>query len=74
MQRKRGDNRSKIELLPPMTFKGVVEDTIDVPWHEIHFMTGKEIRDRGDRKILDAYMKSKTLTGQNYFFPGNEKL
>ena len=49
-----------------MTFKEMTEDTIRSLYHEILFMTGKKIRDRGDRKILDTYMWLRTLTDQNY--------
>ena len=47
----------------PMTFKEMAEDAIGRPYHDILFMTGKEIRDRGDLLIRDAYinMRSKTL-------------
>ena len=30
------------------------------------FTTGKELRDIGNCRVLDAYMKSRTLTNQNY--------
>ena len=63
-------NQDKTELLPPMTFEETVEDTFGLPHHQILFMTGKELRDIGDRRVLDAYMKSegylRTLTDQNY--------
>ena len=49
-----------------MTFKEMAEDTIGSPYHEIFFMTGKEIRDRGDREMVDAYTRLRTLTDQNY--------
>ena len=47
----------------PMTFKEMAEDAIGRPYHDILFMTGKEIRDRGDLLVHDAYikMRSKTL-------------
>ena len=61
---KKEDNHSKTEV--PMTFKEMAEDAIGLPHHEILFMTGKEIRDRGDRLVLDKYMRSKTTTDQNY--------
>ena len=47
---KKEDNHGKTEGL--MTFKEMAEDAIDLPYHEIHFMTGKKIRDRGDRLVL----------------------
>ncbi len=59
------NNHGKTELLPPMTFEEITEDTIGATYHEILFMTGKEIRDRGDCKILEAYMRLRTLTDQN---------
>ena len=32
----------------PMTFEQMAEDTISRPYHQILFMTAKELRDRGD--------------------------
>ena len=52
----------------PMTFEKMAENTIGRLYHEILFMTGKKIRDRGDLLMLDAYMRlrSITKTNQNY--------
>ena len=44
----------------PMTFKEMAEDAIDHPYHDILFMTGKEIRDEGDLLVHNAYMKMRT--------------
>ena len=47
----------------PMTFKEMAEDAIDRPYHDICFMTWKEIRDKRDLLVHEAYikMRSKTL-------------
>ena len=42
-----------------ISFASLVEETVDLPHHEVSFVTGKEIRDRSDRFVLEAYMKSK---------------
>ena len=41
------------------SFKSLAEDTVGLPCHELSFMTRNEIKDRGDRVILEAYIKSK---------------
>ena len=50
VQKKTEDNHDKTEMLPPMIFNEMTKDTIDAPWHEILFMSGKKIRDRGNRE------------------------
>ena len=50
----------------PTLFTSLVEDTVGLPYHQVMFMTGKEIRDRSKRIVLDSYMRSKTTTDQNY--------
>ena len=62
MQIKREDSHGKSELLPPKTFEEMPEEA----YHEILFKAGKGFRDTSDRKLLDVYMKSRTLTG--HFF------
>ena len=58
------------ELLPPDTFDEFLQNGFGLPYHQILFMTGKELRDIGDLRVLGAYMKSRgylsTLTDQNY--------
>ena len=56
-----------------MTFKEMAKDTIESLYRKIILMEGEEIRDRGDRKIFDAYMSLRTLTDQNYIhkYPGS---
>ena len=36
----------------PMTFEEIIEDTFGLPYHKLLFMTGKELRDRGDLDYL----------------------
>ena len=48
-----------------MSFKSLVEDMVGWSYHEV-FMTGKEIRDRGDRVVLEASVKSKITLDQHY--------
>ena len=55
VQKKKEDNHDKTENLPPMTLKEMTEDTIDAPWHEILFMSGKKIRDRGNREPQNTW-------------------
>ena len=50
----------------PMSVKSLVEDTVGLPYHDVCFMMGKEIRDRGDRVVLEAYVKSKITSDQCY--------
>ena len=56
-------NQDNTELLPPTTFKEIAEDTFGLPHHRICFMTGKELRDIGDRIVLDAYLTSRGYPG-----------
>ena len=56
----------KAKTTGPMTFKEMAKDTIESLYRKIILMEGEEIRDRGDRKIFDAYMSLRTLTDQNY--------
>lgn len=49
-----------------LDFKEVVERSFGLPYHEVNFMTGKDLRDRADRLVLEAYIQSKTLTNQCY--------
>ena len=44
----------------PLLFSNLVEH------QQYNFMTGKEIRDRSRRVVLDAYVKAKTTTDQHY--------
>ena len=44
----------------PMTFKEMAEDAIGHPYHDVLFMTGKEIRDEGGLLVHNAYMKMRT--------------
>ena len=37
-----------------------------MPYHKVNYMTGKDLRDRADRLVLEAYIQSKTLTDQYY--------
>ena len=50
----------------PTPFTSLVEDTVGLPYHQVNFMTGKEIRDRSKRIVLDSYMRATTTTDQNY--------
>ena len=49
-----------------LTFKEVVERSVGLPYHEVNYMTGKDLRDRVDRLVLEAYIQSKTFTDQCY--------
>ena len=59
--------------LPSGTFEEMAEEAFGLPYHEILFKTGKELRGMSDRKLLDVYMKSRTLTDQNYL-PRKQKI
>ena len=48
------------------SFKKVVANSFELPYHEMHFMTGKYLQRRGDRMVLEAYIWSNTLTDQYY--------
>ena len=48
------------------SFRETIKDLLGLPYHEVNFMTGKELRDRGDRMILEAYVKSNTTSDQCY--------
>ena len=51
--------------IEPMSFKILVEGMVGRPYHEV-FMTGKDIRDRGDRVVLEASAKFKITLNQHY--------
>ena len=46
------DFRTKTHVLQ----EPIIEDRVGFPYHEVNFMTGKEIRDRTERCILEAYV------------------
>ena len=41
------DLRTKTHVLP----EPIIEDRVGLPYHEVNFMTGKEIRDRTERCV-----------------------
>ena len=47
------------ELQEALSFREVTERTFELPYHEINYMTGKDLRDRADRMVLEAFIKSK---------------
>ena len=59
-------NKSTIQDEQPTPFTSLVEDTVGLPYHQVNVMTGKEIRDRSERRVLDSYMRAMTTTDQNY--------
>ena len=75
MQREKEDNHNKTELLPPGTFFNFqpwgdfMGADLGLPYQEVLFMTGKELRDIGDHRVRDTYMTLRgypgTLTDQN---------
>ena len=65
------ENNAKVNAEPQqlqeaLSFREVAERTFELPYHEIKFMIGKDLRDRADRMVLEAFIKSKTLTDQCY--------
>ena len=54
------------QLQEALSFREVAEKTFDLPYHEINYMPGQHLRDRADRMVLEAFIKSKTLTNQCY--------
>ena len=49
-----------------LNLKEVVERSVGLPYHEVNYMTGSYLRDRADRLVPEACIKSKTLTDQCY--------
>ena len=56
---KKETNQDKTDFIPPDTFDDFLGDGFGLPYHEICFVTGKELRDIGDHRVHDAYMKSR---------------
>ena len=54
-----------------LNLKEVVGRSVGLPYHEVTYMTGKDLRDRADRLVLEAYIQSKTFTDQCYTKTGN---
>jgi len=50
----------------PLPFDDLLGDGLGLPYQQEPFMTGKELRDIGERRVLDAYITSRTLTDQIY--------
>ena len=44
----------------------MVEIAFDLPYHEVNLMTGNYLRDRTDRIVFEAYIKSKNISDQCY--------
>ena len=53
-------------LQEALDFREVVEGTFELPYHEVNYMTGKDLRDRADIMVLEAFIQSKTPTDQCY--------
>ena len=83
-KRKKGKNgkvpnvvRMEKEDNHPMTFKEMAEDAIGHPYHDVLFMTRKEIRDEGDLLVHNAYMKMRTKIlgpGSTNYVPRKRKI
>ena len=58
--------KDKTNTGDPKTFEELTVDSFGLPYQQICFMTGKELRDIGDHRILGAYMKSRALIDHNY--------
>ena len=56
------DLRTKTHVLP----EPIIEDRVGLPYHEVNSMTGKEIRDRTERCVLESYVWSKTIITDTY--------
>ena len=57
----------------PASFKNIVEEYVSLPYHEVNFMTGKDIRARGDRMNIETHIKFKITADQCYFHQIEEK-
>ena len=43
------------ELLPPDKFDNLLGGDVGLPYHQIHFMTGEDLSDTDDHRVLDTY-------------------
>ena len=67
-QRTKVENRTVVSSdKEPMPFKEVVEEYVGLPYHEVNLMIGKDIRARGERSVIEVYIKSKITVNQCYF-------
>ena len=41
-------------------------DGVGLPYEQMRFMTGNELRDIGDRRVLDTYMTSRGYCSQEH--------
>ena len=49
----------KVPTQTPHTFKEIAEQSTELPFHELNFVSRKELEERSDRLIMNAFIQTK---------------